>query len=85
MNISCNFSLSDFFLEIGLFRFCWGTPQKKWEIPGYVSFAWNETQLEIGEVDQGAPGIYLVRCTEGDCQTFKTLLQFNRTSQEPFQ
>ena len=49
-----------------------------WDIApdGYVAIILGGWGLEIGQIDQDVPGVHLVRCTELDCHTVKTLLPF---------
>ena len=79
MTISWVWRLDDGYFCLGPSRIHWTL---RGEFPNYVAFGWGDHQIEFGEIDQGAPGVYLVDCSGGDCTTTKTLLQFQGNQQE---
>lgn len=46
-------------------------------LPGFFSISIGDYSLEMGEIDQEAPGIYLTKADpDGDVRTIKTFAQF---------
>ena len=41
-------------------------------MPGWFVLSWKNYNLEFGELDQGAPGIYLTRYVDGDVEHVRT-------------
>lgn len=71
-------SLRDFHLALGPFQFSYGLPVKSLDLPFFCAFKLFNYQLEIGEIDQGYPGIYLTRIGDDRCDTLVTILQIHR-------
>ena len=69
----------DGWIYLGPLRFSWATPIEGLDLPGFFIIGLFDYSLEFGEVDQGAPGVYLTKCNADDCTHLFTLLQFSRS------
>lgn len=60
-------------INIGPFRFHWFNPDGD-EDPGFTILSFGERNVELGQVDQDRPGIYLTRYDAGEVYQTRTLL-----------
>lgn len=42
---------------------------------GWCTISWNDWNLELGEIDQDCPGIYITRYDQGEVVRVRTLLE----------
>jgi hypothetical protein len=46
------------------------------DLPGFTAVSYGDYCLELGQVDQPRPGIYITKYEEGDVKYSRPLLQF---------
>ena len=63
-------------LLLGPVSLSWGNSDPAEGHPGYFTIGNDSVALEFGDVDQGAPGIYFTRYSDGDIESIKPLVQF---------
>ena len=68
-------SSSDGHISIGEYGISWGNALVDLELPGFFCINAGCFSLEFGNVDQGKPGIYLVRFKDDEVEECKALWQ----------
>ena len=55
----------------------WNSEQTGGEFPtfGFCTISWNDWNIELGEIDQDRPGIYLTRYDQGEVERVRTILE----------
>ena len=64
-------------LNLGPFTLGWWNSQLDQEEHyfGWCTLSWNDWNLELGEIDQDRPGIYITRYEEGEVIRVRTILE----------
>ena len=79
--IEFHLKLEDGWIYLGPLVISWAQAiPEPLDLPAFFTIGLFGYQLEFGELDQGAPGIYLTHCDDDDCRPILTLLQFKSTS-----
>jgi hypothetical protein len=61
--------------HIGPLNVSWGNALQDLDLSGFATVGLGELFLELGDIDQGKPGIYLTRFVEGDPRPLATIWQ----------
>jgi len=64
------------FLKLRRFCLNWGNYLEDLDLPGFTCLSWGAYSFEMGEVDQGSPGLYVTRTENSTPVLIATLLQF---------
>ena len=59
-------------ISLGALQITWGNELGDLDLPGFFAFTVGSWSLEMGDVDQGLPGIYLIRYIYGEPFTVRT-------------
>jgi len=62
-------------ITLGALTITWGNPLVDEDLPGFFAAHIGSWSLEMGDIDQARPGIYIVKYIEGEPKTLKTLWQ----------
>ena len=61
-------------IKLGPLRVHWCNATQ--EDPGFCLLGWKHQNIEMGQIDQDRPGIYLTRYVNGDVEHLRTIAQF---------
>lgn len=64
------------FFKLRQLSFSWGNSLEDLDLPGFTCLSWGVYSLEMGEVDQGSPGLYVTKIENSTPILVATLLQF---------
>lgn len=59
-------------IELGPLLLSWGNADKEFDLPPFLVLGMGDYSLEFGDIDQGAPGIYLTRWIDEEPVTVHT-------------
>ena len=62
-------------ISLGALVITWGNPLVDLDLPGFFTVSAGSWALEMGDIDQSRPGIYIVKYIEGDPYTVRTIWQ----------